>query len=374
MATSAGLPRPSLGWVEARDHHSRVPSGPGRRCAGPIACGVRSAPYVADVVSGLEDLAAAELRRLGAASVAEGRGEVRFDHPEVARVLRRSRLASAVYLSLAFDVPRPKALLGDAAFRRLSGAVRQVAEAAGMRGFRLAAAGVDSPAFRRLAEALAASTGLAHEPDGGELLARFRRSGSGWEALLRLTPRPLSTRPWRVCNLPGGANATVAAAMADLAGAGGSYLNLMCGSGTLLVERALAGPGGPLVGVDVSSEAVACARRNLAAAGVKGAELVVDDVARPGFRVPGAFDVVAADAPWGDAVGDHAANEALYRALLAAARRHLAPGGRFALLSHEVRLVERLLREGGWRTVAARRVEHGGHRPLLAVLECVGDG
>ncbi len=372
MAASAGLPRPSLGWVEARDHHSRAAVSPGRPSAGPIACVVRSASYVADVVAGLEDLAAAELRRLGATSVAPGRGEVRFGHADVHRVLGRSRLSSAVYAALTFAVPRPRALLGDAAFRRLAGATREVATAAGMRSFRLAAAGVDSPAFRRLADALAAATGLVHDPAEGELLARFRRAGEGWEALLRLTPRPLSARPWRVCNMPGGANATVAAALADLAGARGSYLNLMCGSGTLLVERALAGPGGLLVGVDVSSAAVDCARRNLAAAGVRGAELVVDDVSRPGFAVPGAFDVVAADAPWGDAVGDHAANEALYRALLAAARRHLAPGGRFALLSHEVRLVERLLREGGWRPVEARRVEHGGHRPLLLVLEDAG--
>src|SRR5690606_32638455 len=147
------------------------------------------------------------------------------------------------------------------------------------RTFRIAAAGADSPVFRRLSEELARATALRHDPQDGELLLRFRRGGPGWEALLRLTPRPLSARSWRVCNMAGGANATVAAAMADLAGTGGSYLNLMCGSGTLLVERALAGPGGPCVGVDVSSEAVECARRNLAAAGVE-AELLVDDVAR----------------------------------------------------------------------------------------------
>jgi tRNA (guanine6-N2)-methyltransferase len=332
---------------------------------------VPAALHVADVVVGIEDLAAAELRALGASAVSPARGEVGFEHARVAEVLRRSRLVSAVYRPLRFDVPRPKALLGDAAFRRLAGAVGEVARAGGMRTFRIAAAGADSPVFRRLSEELARATALRHDPQDGELLLRIRRAGPGWEALLRLTPRPLSARSWRVCNMAGGANATVAAAMADLAGTGGSYLNLMCGSGTLLVERALAGPGGPCVGVDVSSEAVECARRNLAAAGVE-AELLVDDVAREGFRIPGAFDVVAADAPWGDAVGDHAANEALYRALLATARRHLAPGGRFVLLSHEVRLVERLLREGGWRTVASRRVEHGGHVPLLLVLEPQG--
>mgnify|MGYP000859774416 FL=1 len=334
----------------------------------PVPCGVSARPYVADVVGGLEDLAAAELRRLGAAAVREGRGEVAFAHADVGRVLRGARIVSAVYAALTFDVPRPKALLGDAAFRRLAAACREVARSGGMRSFRFAAAGAGSPAFRRLAAELSAAAGLTHDPQDGELLARFRRAGAGWEVLLRLTPRPLSTRAWRVCHIPGGANATVAAAMADLAGPEGSYLNLMCGSGTLLVERALAGGGGPLVGVDVSAAAVACARENVAAAGLEGVELLVDDVTRPGFDLGRGFDVVAADAPWGDAVGDHAANESLYRALLEAARRHLAPGGRFALLSHEVRLVERLLDEGGWRVVVRRRVEHGGHRPLLLVM------
>ena len=34
--------------------------------------------------------------------------------------------------------------------------------------------------------------------------------GEGWEVLVRLTPRPLTARPWRVCNWPGALNAVVA--------------------------------------------------------------------------------------------------------------------------------------------------------------------
>src|SRR5690606_952614 len=198
----SGRPRPRLGWVEAPPHHSRARRQPRRARGRPLPCGVASARFVADVVTGLEDLAAEELRRLGAAPVAPGRGEVRFDHGQVGAVLRRSRLASAVYRALFFDVPRPKALLGDAAHRRLAAAAREVAAAGGMRSFRLAAAGADAPVFLRLADSLTAATGPVHDPDEGELLARFRRAGAGWEVLLRLTPRPLSTRAWRVCNLP----------------------------------------------------------------------------------------------------------------------------------------------------------------------------
>ena len=344
-----------------------------------VACGV-DRNHVAEVARGIEDLALAELSDLGLKDVEVASGELRFG-PEMARtVVERSRLVAAVYRALDFDVPRPKALLGDAAFRRLTTACQEVAAAAGMSSFRLAAAGAQTPVFRRLAEGLARSTGLREDALDGELLMRVRRSANGgWEVLLRLTPRPLSARDWRVCNMPGGANANVAAAIARLAG-GRSFLNLMCGSGTLLIERALQAHGGPHVGVDVSADAIDCARRNVEAAGVDEVYLVVDDVTHPGFSAAmpggggaGAFDVVAADAPWGDAVGKHAENETLYRGLLGAAARHLRQDGVFVLLTHEVRLTERVLSEvEGWRRLEDRRVEHGGHNPLLLTLKRVG--
>src|SRR5690606_18397991 len=124
---------------------------------------------------------------------------------------------------------------------------------------------------------VAATTSLREDPVDGELLVRVRpfRQGqiSGWEVLLRLTPRPLSARAWRTCNRPGGLNATVAVAVNEMLGldARGAYLNLMCGSGTLLVERALAGAHGTLVGIDSQQEAVECSAANLASAGVGAA-------------------------------------------------------------------------------------------------------
>jgi hypothetical protein len=55
----------------------------------------------------------------------------------------------------------------------------------------------------------------------------------------------------------------------------------------------------------------------------------------------------------------------------------VAPGGRLALVTHEVALVHELL--GGaagaaWRTVHERRVWHGGHHPLLLVVERLAGG
>lgn len=324
-----------------------------------------------EVLEGLGPFARQELEALGVQIVAEGRDGVRVSARSSRRLLEL-RLASAVYLRLGFDVPRPKALLGDASFRRLAAAVREVAGGASFRGLRFAAAGAGSTVFARLGHALSEATGLAFEPESGELLVRVRRaSGGGWEVLLRLTPRPLSARAWRVCNRPGGLNATLAVAMNRLAGGGPAerYLNLMCGSGTLLVERALDGPAGALVGVDVDAGAVACARDNLEAAGVLGACRLLHADALSAPLPDDAFDVITADLPWGDAVGTHEDNRRLHPAVLEAAARLAAPDARLAVLSHELRLLRAVL--GGqhrWRLEREVKVAHGGHFPHVYVL------
>ena len=348
--------------------------------------------YFAEVVSGIEDMAAAEIAELGGVAVEPGDGGLRFVHGSPAVVLDAGMLA-AVYRELRFEVPRPKALLGDAAARRLSAAVGETARSArpAMLTFRLAAAGADSAVFRRLAASLEAATALREDPVDGQVLVRvrpYRHAGaSGWEALVRLTPRPLSTRAWRVCNRPGGLNATVAVALNEMLGLapGSGYLNLMCGSGTLLIERALAGPHGRLVGVDIEQDALACTTINMAAAGVADrVQLIRADVEDPSLVArlgagagghgagTGRFGAIAADVPWGDAVGSHRANLALHEAVSRVAAESLARGGRLGLVSHELRLLARVFEtDTGWRTVSRRQVSHGGHNPVVLVVERV---
>ncbi|MEJ2666500.1 MAG: methyltransferase domain-containing protein [Deinococcales bacterium] len=330
--------------------------------------------FEVEVLEGLAPLASAELAGSGVRVLAERPDGLLVQAPAGPGMLAGLRLATAVYRRLVFDVPRPRALLGDAQFRALAGAMREVIASGGaFRGFRLAAAGSDSPVFRRLAAALAAATGVAFDAVEGELLVRVRkaRTGNGWEVLLRLTPRPLSARTWRVCNRPGGLNATLAVAMNRVAGvaAGDRYLNLMCGSGTLLVERFLDGPARALVGLDADAEALACARANLEAAGALEAcrLLHADALAAP--LEGGAFDVITADLPWGDAVGSHERNRELHPAVLAAAARLAAPGARLVLLTHELRLFRAVLeRERRWRLERELKVAHGGHFPHAYLL------
>lgn len=334
--------------------------------------------YFVEVPGGAEVVALAELKRRGVGRAVGVPGGFIVEGRGAATRAAAARTVLAVYLTLTFDVPRPKALLGDATLRRLIGAVRGVGAGARFSGLRLSAAGADSATFQRLAAQLAAAVGVEPDPADGDLLVRVRpaAAASGWEVLVRLSPRPASARTWRVCNRPGGLNAAVGAVMNELVGGGdgSAYLNLMCGSGTLLIERALLGPAARLVGFDLDPEAVACAGRNAAAAGVAGrCELLVGDVTDDRFvtllGAAGGFDALAVDAPWGDAVGAHAANRRLYPLLLEAAARLATPGATLCLLSHEVKLTRQVVAgQSAWTVARELQVAHGGHNPLLLAL------
>src|SRR5437588_8271521 len=232
-----------------------------------------------DVLPGMEAILARELRRCFRTRVGRmadtGRASLRFAYQGPLSDLIGLRTAHAAYLGLAFSGRRPTALLGNQNLRALLEriqVIRQLHPPGTLCTFRFGAAGRDSSTFRRLAHELEAQTGLRHDPDDGELLIRVRQADrdaqDGWEALLRISPRPLATRPWRVANYPGALNATIAAVMVDLTQPrpDDHFINLVCGSGTLLVERLTRGPVIEAIGVDVRREALDAALANLRAA------------------------------------------------------------------------------------------------------------
>ncbi len=329
------------------------------------------------VAEGLEGLTRTELRQRGLGhGVQPIPGGLRLASSGDLRALLGLRTATSVYLVQPFAVPRPRALLGDQQLRTVVAAAEtalRLHPAGAFRTLYLSAAGADSSVLRRFKEELSGHLGLTTGVDDGDLLLRLRRSsaGNGWELLVRLSPRPLATRPWRVCNREGALNGPVAHAMALLSapGPGDRYLNLGCGSGTLLIERLLLGPARHALGCDISTEALDCARANLAAAGLHN-QCALHTWNACHLPLPDAsLDVISADLPFGHLVGSHGENVSLYPALLAEAARVAQPGARCVLLSHEVRLMERLLADSPlWATTSVTRVDLGGLYPRIFVL------
>ena len=322
--------------------------------------------YEAEVLEGLVPFAARELEGLGVQIAARDSTSIQFHVSGNAERLKRLRTVVAVYRLEFFNVPRPKALLGHEHFSRLLGAVEEVKKQDTFASFRFSAAGSESAVFSRLAESIEKEAGLRYDTEVGDLLVRVRKVRAGWEVLLRTTARPLSSRPWRVCNLAGGLNATLAAAMVELVRVNPKdrFFNAMCGSGTLLIERG-SSRASQLIGCDVSAEALACAQENVQASGHSGIELLHADATNLPFE-DASFDVVMVDVPWGDAVGSHEENAALYPAFLEEMARIAAPGARLAVLTHDIRLFEKVLTSFNvWRRQDTVRVFHGGHYPRI---------
>jgi tRNA (guanine6-N2)-methyltransferase len=167
-----------------------------------------------------------------------------------------------------------------------------------------------------------------------------------------------------VRNYRGALNATIAAAMVELSEPrpDDRFLNLLSGSGTLLIERALRAPAARLVGVELDADVVAIAAENAAAASVD-LELLQED-GRSTSLPSASFDAACTDLPYGDALGSHADNEALAVDVLAEAARLVVPGGRLIVITHELQRFRRALAAvPAWALTSERRVFQKGHRP-----------
>ncbi len=358
------------------------PSSRTRSTAGTSASGKPQNAAIADrpieltVVPGLSAIAVEEVRQVigplaGMHSVPDAiRGRYRGRLHDLTRL----RSITAAFLVRDYAIPRPRALLGDAQFRDLLAQislVRRLHPPEAFGSFYLSAAGSDTGVMRRLRDELARHSGLAVAAEEGDLQLRLRPApgAAGWQVLLRLSPRPLATRAWRVCNLAGALNATVAYAMAQLGEAqpGDTFLNLACGSGSLLIERGLAAPAARLIGCDNDPAVLECAAANLAAAGV-AAELQPWDAGN--LPLPDqSIDVLSADLPFGHHVGSHRENQALYPHVLAEAARVARPGAICTLISHEIRLLEALLASSDtWQVIQVLPINLRGLHPRIFVL------
>lgn len=348
--------------------------------------------YEVEVIPGLEEPAERELRaKLDDGLAVLGRpreGRIAIRYRGEPRRVNLLRSAIAVYRVERFDARRPTALLGHENFDRVVRLLRGVI-AMNPPGryttLRLSAAGAESPTFVRLKEQLARETGLSSASDAGNASIVVRRSPTGapgWEVLVRTSPRPLSARSWRVCDLPGALNASVAYVMDELAGPAPEkrFLNVLCGSGTLLVERLGICPAQRVIGVDRSELALACARENALASGhaPQITLLHADATCLPLGRA--SVDTVVADLPYGLLVGSHRENAELYPAVVQEAARVAVPGASFVAITARRRLFEAALdrSRADWRCTRVLSLKipfrSGYLTPAIYVLRRQGGG
>ncbi len=337
----------------------------------------RAKAYEAEVVPGIEGVAMAELRATVGGSLSKLRqtrsGFLRFRYAGSSDQFANLRAATALYQVHHFDIPRPRAFLGQQHFTRLIEILRATAAEfpAEPGNFGIGAAGGNTSVLRRLRDELSAALDLPHaDDDKGQLYLRLLRSDKGgWEALLRTTPAPLSKREYRRVDVPGALNATVAFAMTQLGAApkNATVVNLCSGSATILIEHGLSQPAHTLMALDIDKLMLKAGRRNASAAGQSQIQHLQAD-ARQTPLPRHCADRLYADLPFGNLIGTHADNQALYPAVLREAERLARHDAAFIVLTQEIRLLRRCLNESVWRVTRELPITLSGLHPRIFVL------
>ena len=188
---------------------------------------------------------------------------------------------------------------------------------------------------------------------------------------LRLTDKTMRHREYKVANLPASLRPTVARALASLAGIDPTdvVVDPMCGAGTVLIERALAGRYRAVLGGDTGEEAIRCAVQNFGRQHRPRGICRWDAMAIP-LR-SGSVDKIVSNLPWGHLVGSKDTLEALYVGVLKEGHRILKPNGCAAFLTSEFELFGTALNSAGnWRLrEQIRDIRVLGRRADIFVVE-----
>ena len=336
--------------------------------------------FEAEVIIGIEDIAISELAKVKGIQTQSIKiirdGFIRFEFRKNPTALLKLKSIIAIYAIHHFDVSRPKALLGHQNFTRmvqlLSNVYQNWDEPLITLG--LGAAGSDSSVMQRIMLELSQTLGLPlADDDKGNLYIRLLPAyrQQGWEILIRLTSRPLATRKWRIQNIPGALNATVAYAMTKLANISDSesVVNLCSGTATILIEYAMQETDCNMIAIDNDIHMLQSASQNIEASHT---ETLITQIRGDAQQTPisnNSIGCIYADLPFGHYIGSHDENEWLYPAILDESARIAKHGASFIVLTHEIQLMEQSLTSSRWKTIKQKKINLSGLHPQIFVLE-----
>jgi 23S rRNA G2445 N2-methylase RlmL len=211
--------------------------------------------------------------------------------------------------------------------------------------------------------------------DGGQIEVWANMLGSQLVIGLRLSDRSMRHRYQKRVELPASLRPSVAAAMVLLTDpeADDIFLDPMCGSGTILLERINAGPYQQVLGGDSDNTRVNAARQNLPQQrkGRKADKIVVRQW--DARRLPlddGSVDKVATNLPFGKQVSAGQNLEALYQETVAELARVVRPEGKLVLLSSEYDLLKECIRrEPALNILTGYSVAILGHWGRIYIIE-----
>ncbi len=241
--------------------------------------------------------------------------------------------------------------------------------------FKIYCAGSDSSEVRGIARYVEETYSIPESEDA-DLKIHIIKPEEIWEIGVQITPRPLSVRDYRVLNMPGAMDPTIAYAANSLCDLEKfeSYLNIFSGSGTLLIEAGQCYPNlKKLIGFDNDKKHLSLSIQNIKQAGlikkVEVKELNIFD--KPDL---GKFDVIASDLPFGMTIGKNENLNDLYKVFIEYSENVLKPSGRVLIYTSEHQIIEGIIKKSKFKVTKSLELKFMSSvnaylRPKIIVCE-----
>lgn len=303
-------------------------------------------------IDGLREIVLSEISKYPALHLNhKDREELYFDFTPNYKILEDLRGALRVYAVFQdikfnpFYISNHKSIIGKLIDTVLSGNTDKFST------FKVSCAGSDTKEVRGIIDYIKQTYKLVEDEDA-DLKIHIIKLNESWEVGVQLTRRPLTVRDYKVENIKGGINPTIAHAMNSLAGLNSatSYLNIFSGSATLLIEAARLKPELKLVGFDINKKTVSLAIQNIKKAGlIKSIQLKVMDI----FNKPesGKFDVITSDLPFGMLISKDDDLEKLYQCFVDYCEDTLNSKGKLVVYTNEHETLKRILAQSEFKII-----------------------
>lgn len=280
---------------------------------------------------------------------------IEFSEDNVQRTKKLRSIARA-YLVTRSDNYHPAYISNHKSI--LGNLIDIVAKYDNFKTFKISCAGSDSPEVRGIAKYIQ-DTYKTEENDEADLKIHIIKPENIWEIGIQITPHPLSVRDYKVVNMSGAMDPTVAYAVNSFCSLDSaySYLNVFSGSATLLIEAAQRYPNlKKLIGFDNDKKHLSLAIQNIKKAGlIKRVQVKEADI----FDKPnlGTFDAIVSDLPFGMSISKNEDLEKLYTTFIQYCEDVLNNGGRLVIYTSEYKLIESILLKSKFRVIQSLQLK-----------------
>ena len=224
--------------------------------------------------------------------------------------------------------------------------------------FKIYCAGSDSPEVLET-ERYVEERFKIQKNEEADLKIYIIKVGDTWELGVQITPRPLSFRSYKVRNMNGAMDPTIAYSLNRLCRLEKheTYLNIFSGSATLLIEAGQCYDNlKKIIGFDNNKVHLSLSIQNIRNAGlIKRVQIKEGNI----FDKPnlGKFDVITSDLPFGMAVSKGEDLKKLYKVFIEYAQEHLNKKGVLGIYTSEFKIFEELIKGSRLRLVKELKVK-----------------